>query len=419
MTETLGDKRGDGIEPQVGGPGWCTMRLAIWTFVALGVCSASASAEPLVFWGARLSLSGFASGTLAPEDEGYFNYTGYETNVLRRFRASLSADLALSGSVSVLTEVRTDNLAVPKPYALYLRVRPWAKRSFDVQAGLIPPVFGAFARRQYPADNPLPGMPLAYQYLTSLRSDAIPENAEGLVAMRGRGWKPLYPVGNTSADAGVPLVAAEEWDIGVEARVGRRPLSLAMAVTRGSLSDPGRRTEALAPQVSGRLVWSPVPAFALGLSGSRGTFLAREVTSVLPTEAKGDWRQEALGADVEISRRHVIVRAEAVYTRHHLPPLQATRLEDPLESLGAYGEVRWKLLPGLYIAGRADRLSFLDVSTAAGRVPWEAAVTRVEAGVGYTVRPGVLLKAAWQHDERDGGRVRKADFAVGQVVLWF
>jgi hypothetical protein len=228
-----------------------------------------------------------------------------------------------------------------------------------------------------------------------------------------------YPVGDEAAEAGVPLVAAEEWDIGVEARMGQRPLSLAVAVTRGVLSDPDRRTKDLAPQVSARLIWRPAPAFALGLSGSRGTFLARDVTSVLPYGAEGHRRQEALGADLELAKGHLILRAEAVYTRHGLPPLDATRLEDPVQSLGGYGEARWKVLPGLFVATRVDRLLFLDIPTAAGPQPWEADVTRLEVGAGYAIRPGVLLKAAWQHDERDGGRVRKADFAIGQVVLWF
>ena len=52
----------------------------------------------------------------------------------------------------------------------------------------MPPTFGAFARRTYATDNPLIGYPLAYQYLTSLRPDALPANADELLRMRGRGW---------------------------------------------------------------------------------------------------------------------------------------------------------------------------------------------------------------------------------------
>jgi hypothetical protein len=36
------------------------------------------------------------------------------------------------------------------------------------------------------------GYPLAYQYLTSLRADSLPLNANELIAMRGRGWLSSY-----------------------------------------------------------------------------------------------------------------------------------------------------------------------------------------------------------------------------------
>ena len=49
-----------------------------------------------------------------------------------------------------------------RPYALYLRIRPWLNRDFDIQVGRVPPTFGAFARRTYANDNPLIGYPLAY-----------------------------------------------------------------------------------------------------------------------------------------------------------------------------------------------------------------------------------------------------------------
>lgn len=388
--------------------------LGVW-FLSVG----PASADPLVFWGARLTLTGYASGTLAPEDEGYFNYSTYDSSVLRRFRLSLAAEFTLAASTSILAELRSDNLAVPEAYALYLRVRPWSRHSFDIQAGLIPPVFGAFARRQYPADNPLPGLPLAYQYRTSLRADAVPDRAEGLVSRRSRGWRVSYPVGDPDASSGVPLMEAEEWDVGVEARIGRRPISLAVAVTRGVLSDPGREGETLTPQISARLVWRPTAALALGASGSTGLFLGREVTTALPDGTGGGRRQEALGADLELSKGHLTFRAEAILTRHGLPALEATRLEDPVQSFGAFGELRYKLAPGLFVAGRADWLGFGSIPTSAGPAAWEASVTRFEVGAGYAPRNGVLLKAAWQHDERDGGKVRRDDFAIGQVVLWF
>ena len=154
----------------------------------LGHSRPAEAGDPLVFFGGRLRLGGEVSGTLAPEDDGYFNYSDYEISSLRLFRLGLAGEFRLAASASVVAEVRSDNLSSPHVYALYLRVRPWADRALDLQAGMVPPVFGAFPRRRYAYDNPPPSLPLAYQYLTDLRADAVPRTAEELVAQRGRGW---------------------------------------------------------------------------------------------------------------------------------------------------------------------------------------------------------------------------------------
>jgi hypothetical protein len=126
-------------------------------------------------------------GTIAPEDLGWFNYSNYEESTLRLFRVNLAADARLASFASVLVDVRSDNLQAPRFYALYLRVGPWAGREVDLQAGLVPPVFGSFPRRRYAYDNPLPSLPLAYQYLTDLREDAIPRRSEEIVASGAAG----------------------------------------------------------------------------------------------------------------------------------------------------------------------------------------------------------------------------------------
>jgi hypothetical protein len=320
------------------------------------------------------------SGTFGSEDTGYFNYSNYEVSSLRLFRVDLAAEARLASFASVLLDVRTDNLDAPRLYALYLRLRPWASREIDLQAGLVPPVFGAFPRRRYAYDNPLPSLPLAFQYLTDLREDAVPARAEELVAHRGRGWRVSYPIGDTYPGPGLPFVSGETWDTGVELRLGARPWSLALALTQGTLSHPLTDDDNGGKQVSGRLAWTPSPAVAVGVSGARGDFLSREAQDVLPDPARAaTYRQEALGLDLEWAAGYWILRAEAVWSRWNLPAIDATRIEDPLDALGAYAEARYKLRPGLYVAARAERLAFSEIPSAAGLKTWDAPVTRVEA----------------------------------------
>jgi hypothetical protein len=389
---------------------------------ALGVCLAANGAgagEPVSVLGGRVRLGGEVSGTIAPEDLGWFNYSDYEVSTLRLFRVDLAAEARLASFASVLFDVRSDNLDAPRVYALYLRLRPWAGREVDLQAGLVPPVFGAFPRRRYATDNPLPSLPLAYQYLTNLREDAVPSRSEELVAQRGDGWRVRYPVGSTEAGPGLPLVNAERWDAGLQLRVGREPLSLAVAVTQGTLCYPRVSDDNDGKQVSLRLAWTPSPALVVGASGAMGEFLAREVQDVLPASAQGTYRQKAAGLDLQWSHGYWIVRGEAVWSRWTLPALDATRIEEPLDALGLFAEARYKLRPGLYLAARAEHLGFSELPSAVGLQTWDAPVTRVEAGAGWAPRRHVLLKASWQHNWRDGGTVKESDLVAGQVVLWF
>lgn len=392
--------------------------LAAAAFGMLGHSRLAEAGDPFVFFGGRLRLGGELSGTIAPEDEGYFNYSDYEISSLRLFRVGLAGEFRLATAASVVAEVRSDNLS-PHVYALYLRLRPWADRALDLQAGMLPPVFGALPRRRYAYDNPLPSLPLAYQYLTDLRADAVPATAEQLVAQRGRGWLVSYPIGATEVAPGVPLVDAERWDTGVQARLGREPWSLAVALTRGTLSRPRLRDDNDGIQLSARLAWKPGPALTVGLSGASGEFLSSQVSDQLPPSVHGHYRQQALGADVELARGYWIFRGEAVWSRWRLPALAETRLDSPLDALGLYAELRYKVRPGLYLAGRVEHLGFSSLGTTFGRQSWDAQVTRVEAGAGYALRRDLLLKASWQHNSRDGGRVRRNDLLSAQVSLWF
>jgi hypothetical protein len=108
-----------------------------------------------------------------------------------------------------------------------------------------------------------------------------------------------------------------------------------------------------------------------------------------------------------------------VWSRWTLPALEQTRIEMPQDALGAYLEARCKLRPGLYLAGRAGRLSLSDLASRGGVETWDAGVTRVELGAGYALRRQLLLKAAWQYNWRDGGRVRREGLVAAQVLWWF
>ena len=72
-----------------------------------------------------------------------------------------------------------------------------------------------------------------------------------------------------------------------------------------------------------------------------------------------------------------------------------------------------------YVAARADHLGFNTIAGTLRSTTWEAPVTRWEVGGGYSLRRNVQLRASWQYNTRDGGRVRKLTALAGQFLYWF
>jgi hypothetical protein len=370
---------------------------------ALAATGASAQA-PLTLADGRLRLGGQASLSFGSADEGYFNYSSYAYSLLRLLRLDGTADLRVNDHVSALGDLRAlislDNGDwLVRPYALFARIRPWVDRPVDIQAGIIPPVFGVFSRHAYETDNPLIGYPLGYQYLTPLRSNALPASVSDLLRMRGRGWLTRYPIGEPTAQAGLPVVDGLRYQSGVELHAGRlQPLEAAVAWTSGALSTPSWESGNGGRQVSGRLAVRPASGLILGVSGSRGVFLSSALRETAAVQDAGD--QKALGLDAEYSRGHYVVRSEAIYSHWRLPLAEPpSRLS--LGSLAVDIEGRYRISPRMYAAARLDHLWFSDVAGPDGQTPWEFPVTRVQVGAGYTVSRHALMKFEWQYDRRD------------------
>lgn len=405
-----------------------SLRAALTLALALS-CAASARAqvlpsalpsEPIALAGGRLTISGDVSATGGPDDTGFFNYTDYEHSALRLFRADLTTSFTLTRHIAFLAEIRDENIDELRAYAFYVRIRPWADHAFDIQAGRIPPAFGAFARRVYASDNPLIGYPLAYQYLTSLRADALPWNADELLRMRARGWLSSFSIGEATPDNGVPLVTAFRWDTGVQLHAAAGVFDGTLAVTTGTVSNPRLTDDNSAPQIAGRLAVRPVAGLIAGVSAARGPF----VSSTASRGAVGEGRdraftQTAWGADLEYSRDYYLLRAETIWSEWKLPGVGAPVITAPLRALSTSVEGRYKIFPGAYVAARFDHLGFSDVTGSAGTLSWEAPVTRVEIGGGYSLQRNLQLKISVQHNTRDGGRVTNATLPAVQLVYWF
>ena len=399
------------------------MQLLVLLF-ALAVATPAAAQwlpeEPLSLAGGRVVLGGEVTATFGEEDPGFFNYTSYEFSALRNFRMGVSAELRATERLQVLGEVRFDQGRVLEAYGLFVRVRPWPARRFDIQAGRIPPTFGAMTRTAYGSGNILIGQPLAYQYLLSIRPDALPATNDDLLRMRGRGWLSNFPVGNSTPAPGLPMVNTSRWDTGVQAHGVSGKLEWTGAVTAGSLSDPRFHDNNSGRQIAGRLVARPTVALTFGVSASRGAWLNETIDPVIAGEGSGnDTHQVAFGADAEFSAGRLLIRGEAIRSSWTMPDIATLQLPEPLVATSMLVEGRYKIIPGLYVAARGDRVDFSRISGRAGPNSWEARTWRIEGGFGYSVTRNIQVKGTWQRNDRLGGRVHEDSLMCAQVLYWF
>ena len=376
--------------------------------------------QPLTLAAGRIVLGAEAIGTFAPDDPGFFNYTSYEFSALRNFRLGVSVEWRANDHVQLLGELRLDQGRVFDVSGLFVRVRPWPKRRFDLQAGRIPPTFGAMTRNTYGSGNILIGQPLAYQYLTSIRPDALPASNDDLLRMRGRGWRSSFPVGNTQPAPGLPMVNTIRWDTGVQAHGVVSRLEWTGAIGAGSPSDPRWRDNNGGRQLAGRLVARPHASIALGVSAAKGAWLNRSLEAEV-TNASQVTRahQVAFGGDLDFSAGPVLVRGELIRSTWGVPRAGPRAIDQELSATSVLVEGRYKVAPGFYLAARGDRLSFNRILGSIRSNTWDAGIWRLEAGGGYSVTRNILIKGAWQRNRRNGGRVLHDDLLVAQVLYWF
>jgi hypothetical protein len=383
------------------------------------------SPGPIALAGGHVTIGGDVSASFGSSDPGFFNYTDYEHSALRMLRVNVSAAVKAGDHFAVLGDLQTENFDSVRPYALYARIRPWSDRELDIQIGRVPPTFGGFSRRTYVSDNPLIGYPLGYQYLTSLRPDALPATVDELLLKRSLGWLVRYSVGDPALDHGVPVVSAFRWDTGIQvhaALLQNRALTVTGSVTNGTISNPLFSDDNGGKQFAGRVEWRPFAALGVGTSVARGAFASDDAVAAAlgSTHRAGEFTQSAWGADAEYSRDYYLLRAEFVVSDWRVPFANQPEMHDPLRAYSTSIEGRYKIQPGLYAAARFDRLDFGTVTGTEATLPWDAPVARIEVGGGYSIQRNLIVKVSYQHNERDGGRLlQSANQVASQIVFWF
>jgi hypothetical protein len=202
-------------------------------------------------------------------------------------------------------------------------------------------------------------------------------------------------------------------------------LSATASVTAGTVSNPLFSDDNRGRQVAGRIELRPAFGLILGTSLARGPFVSLAASQAATGDGHdGDFTQTAWGGDAEYSRNHYLLRFETIVSQWRLPATPSTSplaaLQMPLSATSVSAEGRYKLRPDWYVAARYDHLGFSDETGVSGTQPWDAPVTRIELGAGYSIERNLLLKGSFQRDGRSGGRLQPtAHLVAAQLVFWF
>ncbi len=370
-----------------------------------------------------LAGGGEIMAVAGPRDTtAFFNYSDYERNLLRIARLRLFGEWRTGARLSVIGELRTENVDQVMMPALYVRWQPHATHDLFLHAGRIPPVIGGFGRHAYGRDNVVIGQPLAYQYLTSLRPDAVPSNVEDLLRMRGRGWQPSYPIGSTEVETGVPLVSASKWDTGVAGIWRRGRIDVSGALTQGSPAIP------VVQDTNDNLMWSGRAAalvgrgVTIGVSGARAQWLENSVLDLTPGGRNTPSSQTLVATDIEMGHGPWLVRGEWLRSVFEVPIVTAPDPDARLHAWSGFAEARYRPVPRWQLGVRIDHLAFGDApgpKLDATDTSWDANVNRVEAVLGFRAHRHLELRGGWQQNWRDGGRVRERGLPVFAVLGWF
>jgi hypothetical protein len=199
-------------------------------------------------------------------------------------------------------------------------------------------------------------------------------------------------------------------------------VNVSVSVTNGTLSYPQETDDNNSgKQVAGRVSFRPETGLVIGLSGARGEFLDHNIANLLPPGSNNrSYTQRAFGVDSEYSRGYWLVRGEAIVTDWRVPDVgPEPPLRDPLRAWATFVETTWHFKPRWYFAMRGEHMGFSKTWTANYvNEPWDAPVTRGEAGFGYTFRRNVRGKITYQENWREARR-RREGIAGVQLLYWF
>jgi len=292
------------------------------------------------------------------------------------WRFDLFLDGKVTDNVSVIVRTRTSDDELVNFDCAAIKITNLANLGFNFQMGKFEMPFGNLADRRYPSKDFLYGLPLMYEYRTSL-PDQVPTRGQVLVN-RGNG------VGMRLLDLGINDLGAM-----VFGDAGR--VHYAVAVANGTVSSTTASAENEDSDFNKilRVAYTPITGLTFGASAAMSAYLGGSARS-LPRDLGRSHYQQMIGDfDVEFNRDKFMFNGEAVYSRWTVPFENA---DANIWALGYNAEAKYTWIPRFYTAIRAGGLVFSRLDLEGSSPRWDNNIIEVEAGVGYSIDRNTLVK---------------------------
>jgi hypothetical protein len=289
-------------------------------------------------------------------------------------------DLFVDGKVTdnVFFLVNTRSVEEDYLYIDYaaIRITDLAGPGLNLQMGKFDMPFGNLEDRRFPSKNFLYGLPLIYEYRTSLPNQVVTRS--DVLGNRGKG------TGMRLLDMGIYDIGAMVYgDLGV--------LHYAIAGSNGTISSTtyNQLNQNADFDKILRLAITPMMGLTFGASAAMSAYLV-DGAKPLPRATTSDHYQQLIGeADLEFSRDMFLFNGEAVYSQWTVPfENEDTRLS----VIGYYAEAKYTWFPRFYTAARVSGLIFSKLDLGGTNPRWDNNVLEIEAGIGIHLDRNTLLK---------------------------
>ena len=345
-------------------------------------------------------------------DERELNTNFRKDSPFNPFQVRIFGQHWVNDRMGVFTEALFDSKAAVRLNGAYLVVNDLFGRGWlSLRAGLAPSLIGSFGlRSSYYNSNPLAGVPLVWQYRTTLDASGLASN-EDMLRRRDQNIR------------GLPLLYDSCWNLQWEFMGEVGHFEYSVGVTPGSISNPKNAVAVDGVQWLARLGVEPVLGLRLGVSGAFGPYVGgpNRDDEILATSFPGgseDYDQLMVGIDLEFSRGKARFLSEA-----YVSMWEAPLVAQDLTAKGGYVEGRYDFRPEWFGAVRVGAMFFGDISAASDgsgpKTGWDDDVLRVESSLTYRMARELQLQAGWQHNEFVTGKDEPEDLLIVQLRAVF